>query len=355
MMPPVCVTGANGFIGGHIVEQLLEKGHTVVGTVRDPSAPKNKFLLDIAARHAVSGGKLLLKKADLNIPGSFHEAVKGCEVVVHVAAVVTTAVKECPYKEIIDPTCEGIRNIVDACKAHGVRRIVYTSSVSTILMAEKHRRPELRGKPFDEDHWAHHVSPSYGTYNYSKIVSEHLLSELWKGELVSILPSWVIGPQQNDQITSSQQVVRAIANREYPLCPRFYFDCVDVRDVAGAHIFAVENATMPSGRYNVSSGRVVSASQMADAMNHGVPGLNVSTRMMPWVAMWLASWVDKRISTYLLYERCVPYPPVSNEKLKGAGYAFRYTDLQESLRDAVASFKEFGVLKAGALPPGSPQ
>jgi hypothetical protein len=79
----VCVTGATGYLAGHIVQRLLAAGHTVHGTARNADNAA-------AVRHllAMPGAdeQLRLFSADLMQPGSFDEAVKGCDVVIHTAS-----------------------------------------------------------------------------------------------------------------------------------------------------------------------------------------------------------------------------------------------------------------------------
>lgn len=79
----VCVTGATGYVAGHIVRRLLAAGHTVHGTCRDPNNARSiKHLTSLPG--AVDNLKLF--KADLLAPGSFDEAVASCSVVFHTAS-----------------------------------------------------------------------------------------------------------------------------------------------------------------------------------------------------------------------------------------------------------------------------
>lgn len=342
---PICVTGANGFIAGFIVEQLLSKGFTVHGTVRDPSNVKNRFLLEIAAK-LNAHNRLRLFKADLQTQGSFDEAVKGCSVVIHTAAVVTLTYAKDPFDELIRPTVEGVENVVASCLKHNIMKLVYTSSVATIACHDDFRPLHLRGTPFTEDVWITHVTPTYGTYNYTKVAAEKRLLELWPADrqLVSILPSWCVGPQQNTQVTTSNQIIKLLVNKERPLLPRLFFDMVDVRDVAAAHVFTALN-DVPNGRYNVTGNRNNSLSTIAEMVNAACPELKLRTTMAPYWFLWLMSWFDKRISTQMLRERTHHWAPISNEKVKKIGFTFQYTNLVETLKDSVASFRELGITK----------
>lgn len=82
-MPEYCVTGGTGFIAAYLVKCLLEKGHTVRTTVRDPrDAAKVGFLREF------KGAKERLKilKADLLVEGSFDESIQGVDGVFHTAS-----------------------------------------------------------------------------------------------------------------------------------------------------------------------------------------------------------------------------------------------------------------------------
>lgn len=335
----VCVTGANGYIAGFIVEQLLCQGYIVHATVRDPGHPKNNFLLELARKNGAET-RLKLFKSDLTIAGSFDDAFCGCSAVIHTAAVVTLTYKCDPFDEIINPVVKGVENVVNSCLLNGVRRLVYTSSVATIACHDDFRPIELRGTPFTEDVWLTHVTPTYGTYNYAKIAAEKRLMEIWPSdrELVCILPSWTVGPQQSSSVTSSNQIVKLIAGNEKSMLPRLYFDMVDVRDVAGAHVWALDKR-VPNGRYNVTGNRNNSTAEIAKMIMVSYPEMKLKTRMAPYWLLWTISWFDKRISTQMLRERTEHWAPISNERVKRFGFVFKHTSLVDTLRDAVESMK----------------
>ena len=124
---PVLVTGATGFVAGVLIRELLEKGLTVHGTVRDPSKiDRIEYLQKIAD---ALPGKIKFFKGDLLTPGSFDEAIVGCQVVFHTASPFVSAVKD-PQIDLIGPAVLGTENVLASVnKTPTVRHVVMTSSI----------------------------------------------------------------------------------------------------------------------------------------------------------------------------------------------------------------------------------
>ena len=158
--PRILVTGANGFLGRALVDRLRRAGEPLRLLLRRP--PQEPPPDDL---HLVYG--------DVGNPAVVDHAVQGMDIVFHVAA----AMKGGPF-EFQSGTIWGTRNVVDACERHGVRRLVYVSSMSVLdhaghapgmpvtekspyephpaqrglytqtkLEAEKNRAPGRRGRP----------------------------------------------------------------------------------------------------------------------------------------------------------------------------------------------------------------
>jgi dihydroflavonol-4-reductase len=128
--PTVVVTGASGFIAGHIIEQLLAKGYKVKGSVRSlADGTKVKHLHD-------NFPGLELFEADLLAPGSFDDAIAGSDYVIHTASPFIISVAD-PQRDLLDPAIKGTINVLEAVKkcAFGIRRrlsiSVHESSLPT--------------------------------------------------------------------------------------------------------------------------------------------------------------------------------------------------------------------------------
>lgn len=112
---PVLVTGGSGYIASWIVRNLLEDGHQVRATVRDPGKPHGlEHLHALAERHP---GQLSLHRADLLEPGSFTEAMQGCQLVIHTASPFLLGTIRDADRQLVRPALEGTRNVLSAVEA----------------------------------------------------------------------------------------------------------------------------------------------------------------------------------------------------------------------------------------------
>lgn len=135
LLQKVCVTGANGYIASHLVQQLLASGkYDVVGTVRgDPTdAKKVGHLLKLPGAES----RLKLHSADLLKAGSFAASVKNCTYVFHTASpffVAPSAGRDYCEAEFMGPAIEGTLNLLRSClEEKSVKRVVLTSSTASI-------------------------------------------------------------------------------------------------------------------------------------------------------------------------------------------------------------------------------
>jgi len=168
----VLVTGATGFIAGHVILQLLHAGYTVRGSVRalpqpqQPQTPGSPAPLHVDRTISASAaladmvqtfeGRLQLVVADLTKPGSFDAAVDGCDAVLHVASPVNINPRD--PDDVIRPAIEGTRNVLNAALREARRRgatseapyrVIVTSSDAAIVSSG--HRPA--GKVYSEADW----------------------------------------------------------------------------------------------------------------------------------------------------------------------------------------------------------
>jgi nucleoside-diphosphate-sugar epimerase len=128
---PVLVTGGRGYIASWIVRYLLEEGHTVRATVRDPNRASGlEHLHRLSEAHP---GQLTLHAADLLADASFSAPMADCQLVIHTASPFLVGRIRDPQRQLIRPALEGTQNVLGSVNAtDSVRRVVLTSSVAAI-------------------------------------------------------------------------------------------------------------------------------------------------------------------------------------------------------------------------------
>lgn len=256
---PVLVTGASGYIASWLVRYLLEAGHTVHATVRDPNrADSVRHLHKLAEGQP---GTLRLFAADLLKEGSFDEAMQGCEIVMHTASPFVLDGFTDANEALVRPAVEGTRNVLEAAnRTPSVRRVVLTSSVASVFGDNIDAR-DLPDHRLDETRWNTTSSVDHNPYQYSKVAAER---EAWKirqaqerWDLVTINPGMVYGPALTtlSQSASIDTLISMGDGRLRTGVPDLSYGLVDVRDVARAHILAGFTPEA-SGRYLLVAGEI---------------------------------------------------------------------------------------------------
>jgi len=244
----VAVTGANGFIGSHIVKQLLGKGYCVRGTVRDDVGVDFLKVLPGAAENLS-----LFYKKELLVDGCFDEVFDGCDCVFHLASPTLKDEHDLKMPEdVIDQAVTGTLNVLQSCKKTGVKTVVLTSSMCAAC--PKPDVPEI----IHEAHWA---DPDFlinkgSYYAASKTKAERAAVNFVKEKmttesafrLVRICPTFTVGPMLHPTVNSSMGRFAAIcAGLHHKRIPNRSISLVDVRDTAAHHIAAYEKGV--EGRF----------------------------------------------------------------------------------------------------------
>lgn len=175
-LPPadVLVTGAAGFLGRAVVAALRARGQTVRVLVR---RPVREFTADAGIQTVIG---------DLGDPRIVDHAVRGVRVVQHVGA----AMKGGP-REFEAGTVWGTRNVLEACRRHGIARLVYVSSMSVFDHAGRRDGEILREDYRFEPHPA-----LRGAYTQTKLAAEHMVSAAIAEGLPAVIlrPGQIFGP-----------------------------------------------------------------------------------------------------------------------------------------------------------------
>ncbi|PYI09607.1 NAD(P)-binding protein [Aspergillus sclerotiicarbonarius CBS 121057] len=261
------VTGGSGFIGLHLVNLLLEKGHNVHTTVRSfKDIAKCQPLLDLQSKYP---GKLSIFEANLMKDGSFTQAMQGCTVIYHVASpfLVPQQIKD-GVKDCVEPALQGTRNVLESVNhCDSVHRVVLTSSIAA-MYGDCIKVASQKNSTLTESSWNGTSSATNNPYHYSKVIAER---EAWKmqqaqnrWDLVVINPGLVLGPSLSPESSSgSLFMVESMYRGDNKMgCPELYFPIVDVRDVAEAHVRAGANPAA-KGRYIVAGAQAIGLLEMA--------------------------------------------------------------------------------------------
>ena len=158
-----------------------------------------------------------------------------------------------------------------ACNAHNVKRCVLTSSCAAIGMGYARDDPERPEDGFDESHWSKLDGPGMNGYFKSKTLAEKAawdyqatLDEKNRFELVVVCPGFVQGPSLTSGDGTSEGFVKGILTGAMPEVQKIAWPFVDVRNVAEAHIKAIQIAEAKNQRFILSAESVWHRDYAAD-------------------------------------------------------------------------------------------
>jgi dihydroflavonol-4-reductase len=332
----VFVTGANGFVGSHIVWELLHRGHEVTALVG----------ADID-NHLLSGMPVKVRDFDLRDRASVRSALEGAEAIIHSAA--CYAFWKADPREIYRVNVDGTRHVLDAARELGVRKVVYTSSTATL--SPIFRIPDDRDVPGDEE-GVFDIRLFRGHYKMSKAMAEMVaLRAAARGlPLVITHPTTVIGAG-DCRPTPSGSMIQHYINGHMKVFVEMAQNVVDVRDVALGHVLALEKGA-PGERF-VLGGDNLSMRELLAILAEltGIPAprialplplLRVIGRVMEWVADTITHKEPAATLEAALHARDSRYVSIDKAR-RELGYAPR--PARAVLADAVRFFASEGYCK----------
>ncbi len=224
----ILVTGGGGFIGSHLVEQLLIEGKAV-RVLERPGASTSHLPLD----------SIDLVYADIRDRDAVDQATKGCEFVYHLAADPNLWRKDTREFDAIN--YHGALNVIHSALENGAKRVVHTSTES-ILTSKDFDGGSVEELELKE-------SDMMGPYCLSKYKSDKAALELANnGEpVIVVCPTLPVGPGDRS-LTPPTRMALAFCKNEMPAYVDCRFNLVDVRDVAKGMILAMEKGR-PGIRY----------------------------------------------------------------------------------------------------------
>lgn len=343
---PVLVTGATGFVAGWLVKKLLEEGMTVHAAVRNPDKQEKVAHLNEMAKN--SAGKIMYFKSDLLQEDSYKEAMEGCELVFHTASPFTSEFKN-PQTELIDPAVKGTENVMETAKqTSSVKRVVVTSSCASIYTDATECTQAPNGM-LTEDIWNTTSSLEYQPYYYSKTLAERKAWEITDSQsqfdLVTINPSFVLGPMLNPKFTTSESftILKQMGDGTMKVgAPKMGVGLVDVRDVADAH-FLAGFTPEAKGRY-ITSGHNTNFLEMALTLqdkfgaDYGIP----KKPLPKWLLSLIGPMVNKAFSRKFIKNNVNVEWKADNSKIK-SDLGMKFMPIKTTMEDSFQVLVEAGI------------
>ncbi len=318
-MKTCLVLGATGFIGGHIAREAAARGWQVRALRRNPTAVG-----------AIGDVPVEWVSGDLSNRSSLVEAMRGCQVVFHSAGAYPHGTRQ--IERDVQSAQEQMQHVLEAARATQPERLIYTSSFTTIGAPAESRRlanehdfyqPGTAGDAYYEAKWAMEVAA--------------LNSGL---PLVVLNPAAVFGP--GDVHLAVSEIVIMAARGRVP----FYFDAtfgaIDVRDVAAAHLNAVECGRV-NERYILSNHNITlkeGLTLIAQASGRKPPAIHIGPVMLNGiiaVGRYLPGGLLGHLRTMRFWQ------PLDNARA-AAELKLPIRPLADTLRDALDWFKARGYL-----------
>ncbi|KAB5540305.1 hypothetical protein GE09DRAFT_970292 [Coniochaeta sp. 2T2.1] len=283
-MTRVLLIGGSGFIASHVLKVLLEHGHPVVTRVR--SQDKANILKHTYPDLEPDKLNFAIVK-DMAVEGTFDEVLKSdvFEAVIHTASPFHFNITNVE-KDLLDPAILGTTGILKSIKKNAptVRRVVYTSAFAAVFNPFEGNWPE---HTYTEEDWnpmtyEQSLADPISGYTGSKLLAERAARDFMEKEkpnftLSTMIPPFVFGPVLHgvtsfDALNTSNQFLASFIlpgyRDKFPFAGLYIW--TDVRDLALAHVFAVEREEAARKRFLFVTGHF-SYKQIYEAIGKNLP------------------------------------------------------------------------------------
>jgi len=267
------ITGATGFLGGHVAEACAARGLPVVTIARPGSDTK---LLDRLGA--------TIRRGDITDAGVVQQAVDGADVVVHCAAKVGDAG---PVEDYRGVNVEALRGLLDTCKGRPLHRFVHMSSLGVYEARHHHGTDEREPLP------AQHMDG----YTQSKVEAEQLALAYQREHGVPVVvlrPGFVYGPRDRNVLPKLIQRM-ATSKIHYLGGDRRALNTIYIGNLVDAVFLAAEQPWAVGQVYNLTDGEFVSKRRFIEAVAEAM-GFKKPKQLLPrWLAGILVRLVERRV------------------------------------------------------------
>ena len=255
-MSKVLVTGSDGFIGSHLVEELVKKGYEVKAFVYYNSFNTWGWLdtLDKSIMDHVE-----VFAGDVRDPNGVREAMKGCDAVFHLAALIAIPFSYHSPDAYVDTNIKGTLNILQAARDLGTKRVLVTSTSEVYGTAQY--------VPIDEKHPYQGQSP----YSATKIGADRLAESFYRSfdlPVTIVRPFNTFGPRQSARAVIPTIITQLLAGKEEiklgSLTPTRDFNYV--KDTAAGFIAMYESDKTIGQEINIATQKEISIGQLAEEL-----------------------------------------------------------------------------------------
>ena len=322
------VTGASGHVGNMVCRILVAQGHEVRAMYYN-----DKTGLEDTDAELFQGDVLDKKSVD--------QFVKGCEIIIHSAAIIS--IHGDPTGIVFKTNTEGPKNILDACIKHDVRRLLHLSSTHAVMERPLHQ-------PFDESR--PYKQKQHFAYDFSKATGEQIMLEAFKSGKIDgcvLRPASVVG-LHDYKPSKIGTALTDFYNRKIPMLPEGGYNFIDVRDVAQTIVNAIDKGR--TGEIYLMSGKYYTIKELASEVTKAT-GVKTPKMMMPF---WFLKTILPFVKLWGKMNKAAPvftieaitalklgHPNMVNEKaVKELGHQVR--PLSETLKDFYNWHLERGTL-----------
>ncbi|MCI0380159.1 MAG: NAD-dependent epimerase/dehydratase family protein [Gemmataceae bacterium] len=268
------ITGATGFVGGHVAEACVRRGKAVTVLARHSS--------DTA--HLQQLGVNILR-GELSDPATVRHALQEVDVVIHCAAKVGDWGPAEEYRKV---NVDNLRVLLDACKGQALSRFIHVSSLG--VYAPRHHYGTDESEPPPPRH--------RDSYSQSKAEAEQVALQFYKDfgvPVVILRPGFVYGPRDKTVMPTIIENLRKGLVRYPGARGRRALNTIFVRNLIDAVFLAIERDQAVGQIYNLTDGENVSKRQFMEKIAD-LMGLARPRRTPPYWIAWLATWLCEKFA-----------------------------------------------------------